>query len=81
MSWQHLNDTMVKSARGKHRCSLCGEAIPIGASYIRRTGTDHGEMVVSKMHPECEKVSQGWDINEWETFEEGSMKRGADESR
>lgn len=66
--WTHLEDKKQK-ARKLHRCCLCGLEIAIGVEYIRRTGSDGGDMHRMKMHVECEAVTRDWDDSDWENTE------------
>ena len=42
-------------AKKGHRCTYCGEAIPVGEPYTRQTGVYDGSWYVSKLHDECFK--------------------------
>ncbi len=75
MSWKHLGDTTIKSARKPHRCFLCGELIPAKSAYVNRRGAGDGELIEQKMHVECERESHNWDQTDWECFSEGDMER------
>lgn len=81
MSWRHLGDVIVKRSRKHHQCFLCGGEIVTGYPYLRRSGAQDGQLESFAMHTECEAVTRTWDIDRWECFEHGSMKRGIDEER
>lgn len=73
MSWVHLEDKTVK-ARTKHRCYLCGRPIDAGESYLRRSGIVEGKgYLTTKMHADCEELTQDWDQGDWETFSPGDL--------
>lgn len=74
MSWTHLGDS-TPVARKIHRCYLCGEIIPAGERYVSRRGIFDSELSITKMHTECEKESQSFDVMDWEVFSEGDMPR------
>ena len=72
MSWKHLEDTTPK-ARKKYRCHLCGLSIDAGDKYIKRTGVD-GEFIMTRMHIKCEKLTDNWNENDWENFDEAEFR-------
>lgn len=81
MSWTHLRDGRPK-ARKSHRCFLCGEAIEVGETYVRRSGISDDRPYSFAMHPECEAEAKRWDEMDWECFCEGDMPRpGSDAAR
>lgn len=41
------------TARKKHRCAFCFEAIAIGEKYDKRTGVGDDGIWTMAMHPEC----------------------------
>ena len=49
--------------------------IDVGEKYICRVGATEGSIIDMKMHTECEKESSGWDNEDWEIFERGTMER------
>ncbi len=67
-----------RKARKHHRCYFCGEAICIGDRYDYRCGTTSGELWAMHMHPECNEATHEWKEEDYETFSEGTMKRGID---
>jgi hypothetical protein len=74
MSWKHLND---KTVRGKkdYNCFLCGEEIPAGSRQVVRSGVSDERFLTMRMHLECEAATTTWDNVDWESFEEGDMRR------
>jgi len=52
-------------ARKVHRCSWCGEIIPVKTRYSRWVGIFEGDFQSNKMHLECHKAQQkyteSWD--------------------
>ena len=74
MSFIYLRQSEVK-ARKMHVCICCGEEIDVGEKYICRVGATEGSIIDMKMHTECEKESSGWDNEDWEIFERGTMER------
>jgi hypothetical protein len=81
MSWTYLGQATVK-ARKAHRCLCCGESIKPGEQYVKRSGVESGEGFMNMlMHPECEKATAGWNDDDWESFSEGTLKRGEAEER
>jgi hypothetical protein len=61
-----------------HRCSWCGEQIPVGELYTRWSGRYEGQMFTCKCHVECQKAMQLWQEQTGETEypDVGSMTRG-----
>lgn len=51
-------------ARKEHRCSWCGQPIPIGEEYVRVRGVFEGNPLVNKLHPECDDAAAA-DYREW----------------
>jgi hypothetical protein len=43
----------TRKARRPHRCTYCGEAIPVGTQYEHQTGVYDGRWFTNKMHSEC----------------------------
>lgn len=56
MSYTLIGETAQK-AKKEHRCTWCGQQIPVGESYVRRRGVFEGEPQVDKFHPECDERS------------------------
>lgn len=68
-----IRETVDVTARKKHSCTLCGEAIEIGSKYIMRTGVNPGDGWWSmKMHPECHKLEATPGYVDWEWYEDVS---------
>ncbi len=65
MSYQHIRDEHP-TARKEHSCDLCGLAISVRTSHVKRTGSYDGRMDVFRMHIACEMVTRNWGVNEWE---------------
>lgn len=63
-------------ARTEHSCFFCGEPIPPGSNYDRRTCVNSGEIVTMAMHPECNEATAEWDDMDYETFSSGTLSRG-----
>jgi len=74
MSWNHLEDTSPK-AKKEYRCYLCGLKINIGEKHIKRTGTADFEFITQRMHIDCEKLTNDWDENDWENFDEAEFRQ------
>lgn len=47
------NDHEHRRARKEHRCTYCGEMIPVGEVYVYQTGVYEESWYTSKMHDEC----------------------------
>jgi len=43
----------TRKARIPHRCTYCGEAIPVGTQYEHQTGVYDGRWFTNKAHTEC----------------------------
>jgi hypothetical protein len=44
-------------ARKEHRCSWCGQVIPIGEEYVRTRFVFEGNPGSNKFHLECDKAA------------------------
>lgn len=62
------HETMT--ARKAHRCSWCGQDIPVGEVYSRSRVIYEGEPITNKFHLECEAAADeiGRATGEWEFY-------------
>ena len=57
--------TLVKT-RTDHRCRLCYELIPTGATVLSYTGINSEGWYTTYLHAECAAYTDGWDDWDWE---------------
>lgn len=68
-------------ARKEHICDWCGEKILKGEKYFKTVQVDCGNIIVIKMHKECDRANIQFCLNGGEDFEPSSFKRGSLEER
>lgn len=51
-------------ARKEHKCTWCGQPIPVGTEYRRVRGIFEGDPQISKFHPECDEAATE-DYRQW----------------
>lgn len=54
----------TQRARKAHRCSWCGQPIPVGEVYVRTRFAFEGDPGSNKFHLECDKAAED-DYAEW----------------
>ena len=54
----------TQRARKAHRCSWCGQPIPVGEEYVRTRFVFEGDPGSNKFHMECDKAAAE-DYAEW----------------
>jgi len=69
MSWAFVRESTPK-ARKAHTCDLCFLPIPQGQVHVARVGSDCG-LFTFRMHLECERVTRGWESEDWESKTDG----------
>ncbi len=62
--------TLVKT-RADHRCRLCDELIPIGATVLSYTGVGKEGWYTIYLHAECAAYTDGWHEDDWECTSPG----------
>lgn len=63
MSYSLIAEETPK-AKKEHRCTWCGQMIPVGEQYVRRRGTFEGDPQIDKLHYECDDAAQEY-FREW----------------
>ncbi len=59
MSWTPFTGTQTPVARKDHDCSWCVEVIPSGEQYVRWSGVDGDDGVITmKVHADCLEPSR-----------------------
>lgn len=71
MSWTHLSDKTVTKSRKRYVCGLCGQYIPLGSSYVNRTGIGDYGFESHAYHVPCEKIAKNWSTDDWESHSAG----------
>jgi hypothetical protein len=69
------------TSRADRNCFFCGELIPRGEKFHRRTGVTDGSWWTMYIHPECDEATKNWRNDDYETFTEGDMARGIDREK
>ncbi len=54
--YEELSKRIVEKTQRPHRCSWCGDLVPIGGNGIRRTYKFDGDFVCDFMHMECHRA-------------------------
>lgn len=75
------NDTLT--ARKKHQCTWCGQAIEAGSKYVRQRIIGDDGPCTNKLHPECDTALDDTARHEGGGciyFDFGSMPRGGYDS-
>lgn len=77
MSYTLLSET-TRTARKKHRCIWCGEAIEAGEAYVDERSIFDGGFQHHRWHPEClDDAREGWRAGDDEEFMAYSHERPA----
>lgn len=63
MSCETIAETW-QVAKKEHRCSWCGQQIPIGERYLRSRVVFEGDPQTNKLHSECADAAAD-DYREW----------------
>ena len=71
-----ISSELIKSARKRHRCDWCGEAIDIGTSYRRSRCVDVRDAWTYRAHPECEEAASTFMSYDLECLPHMGMGRG-----
>jgi len=73
---QLLKESTPRAAK-EHRCSWCGESIPVGSIYRRVTHASSNDGFQDhKYHPECESACVDYCSKSWMgIFDKGEGKR------
>lgn len=75
MSWDCVSDKTVVTKKS-HRCTICGEKIPIGTKTALRKGVCEDGWVSMYMHEECEEFSSTtFEYDDWDSCFPGDVSR------
>jgi len=79
MSYTEIRAKMV-TARKRHSCEWCAEAIQSGEQAFYRAYVFDGDFMTGRMHPECEKAMRTVsDADLQDGWMAGDYKRGSSE--
>lgn len=65
--------TALVRTRVDHRCRLCDESIPIGATVLSYTGVGREGWYTVYLHADCASYTDGWDDWDWENSRPGEI--------
>ncbi len=75
-----LHEKEIKKSRKPHRCSWCGQEIPVGSTYREFANVYEGEFQCNVFHQECwDACGRNVDESDEGEYEYGSNHRGMTE--
>lgn len=74
MSWTWLSDTTPKAQKA-YRCIICATRIEVGEVHVARRGIGDYGPETTRMHTECEELTQEWKWDDWECHSPGDVER------